>query len=67
MTRTVESLTHYCLNELYLNRITIRSVKENEKSCAIPIRLGYSQEGFSRLLHGKYYDLVNYSKLRKDV
>jgi ribosomal-protein-serine acetyltransferase len=47
----------------------IRAVDENTKSIAIPIRLGFVEEGITReaqLLHGKYRDLVNYSLLRKD-
>ena len=69
MTKTVEKLANYCFDELQLNRITIRAVDENMKSRAIPIRLGFVEEGITReaqLLHGKYRDLVNYSLLRKD-
>lgn len=69
MTTTVQALTDYCFDELQLNRIVIRAAAENNKSCAIPKRLGFVEEGITReaqLLHGNYYDLVNYSLLRRD-
>ncbi|MFD3445650.1 GNAT family N-acetyltransferase [Microbacteriaceae bacterium 4G12] len=69
MTKTVEVLTNYCFDELQLNRVLIRAVTENKKSCAIPVRLGFTKEGITRsaqLLHGNYYDLVNYSLLQAD-
>ncbi|WP_259339653.1 GNAT family N-acetyltransferase [Mesobacillus zeae] len=69
MTRTVNSLIQHCFNELDLNRIIIRAASENTQSCAIPARLGFIEEGILReaqFLHGKYHDLVHYSKLRGD-
>lgn len=69
ITTTVSKLTDYCFDELQLNRITIRAAAENKKSCAIPIRLGFIEEGVAReaqLLHGNYHDLVTFSLLRRD-
>lgn len=69
MTTTVRALTDYCFDELQLNRVMIRAAAENIKSCAIPKRLGFIEEGITReaqLLHGNYHDLVCYSLLRRD-
>lgn len=69
ITTTVSKLKDYCFDELQLNRVTIRAAAENKKSCAIPKRLGFFEEGVAReaqLLHGTYHDLVTYSLLRRD-
>jgi ribosomal-protein-serine acetyltransferase len=70
ITKAVRTVTNYCFKELELNRVLIRAVTENTKSRAIPKRLGFQEEGITRdaqLLHNRYYDVVNYSLLYKDL
>ncbi|MCM3710671.1 GNAT family N-acetyltransferase [Sporosarcina luteola] len=45
MTRACQAVVDYCFNELELNRIEIRTATENQKSAAIPQRLGFQLEG----------------------
>ena len=45
MTKSVEAFVDYALKELQLNRVEIRAAVENEKSRAIPDRLGFQEEG----------------------
>ena len=48
MTRAVKALVGYCFEEFAMNRIEIHVDPENVKSCAIPQRLGFKQEGLLR-------------------
>ncbi|WP_303752625.1 GNAT family N-acetyltransferase, partial [Staphylococcus aureus] len=41
MTQAVEALIKYCFDEIDLNRIEISAAANNEKSQAIPERLGF--------------------------
>jgi len=55
--------------EYGIHRIVIRCARENQKSQAIPIRLGFKREGVLRdaeWLHNRFVDLVIYSKLKVD-
>lgn len=54
MTRAVKALTGYALGELGLNRVEIRMDVENDRSAAIPERLGYTFEGVRH-----QYDYLN--------
>lgn len=69
ITRTVSALLDYLFDELNLNRVQIQCAANNEKSKAIPERLGFLNEGITRegqWLYDHYEDLVNYSLLSKD-
>jgi ribosomal-protein-serine acetyltransferase len=69
MTKTVEFLVRYCHEELDINRVTIRAAVGNEKSRAIPFRLGFHEEGITRaaqFIQGKYHDVISYSLLQAD-
>jgi ribosomal-protein-serine acetyltransferase len=69
MTKSCKALTNYGFNELNLNRIVIKASSKNNKSRAIPEKLGFKQEGILReaeLLYGNYFDLVVYGMIKKD-
>lgn len=69
ITRTVSALLDYLFEELKLNRVQIQCAASNERSKAIPERLGFMNEGITRegqWLYDHYEDLVNYSLLSKD-
>ena len=69
MTRATEALTTYCFEELGMNRIEIRVVPENEKSRAIPERLGYKIEGTLKqyeYLNGQFFDHYIYGMLKAE-
>lgn len=66
MARTSRFLVNYAFNELDLNRVVIRCAVGNDKSAAIPKRLGFTQEGIFRQqqqLNDAFVDLVVYSML----
>lgn len=70
ITRACKVLTDYCFSTLLLNRIEIKCATENIKSQAIPIKLGFKQEGIIRegeLLNGKFVNLYLYSLLNKEI
>ncbi|KMM38453.1 GNAT family N-acetyltransferase [Guptibacillus hwajinpoensis] len=59
MTKSCQEVINYCFNELNLKRIEIRVATGNEKSLAIPHRLGFKKEGClqkSELLYDEYVD-----------
>ncbi len=59
MTKACKALIEYVHNELDINRIEIRVATENNKSKAIPERLGFKNEGHLRKvewLYDKYVD-----------
>ena len=69
MTRSVQALVNYAFFELQLNRIEIRCGVANNKSRAIPERLGFMQEGIVReaeFLNNHFHDLALYGMLAKD-
>jgi ribosomal-protein-serine acetyltransferase len=69
ITRAVKSLLHLAFHDLALNRMEIRCGKENFKSQAIPVKLGFTKEGIMRdgeFLNGKFHDLIVFSLLSKD-
>ncbi len=69
ITKSVASLLHYLFGSLNLNRVEIQCAKNNDKSIAIPERLGFVREGIKRegqWLYDHYEDLVTFSLLSKD-
>jgi ribosomal-protein-serine acetyltransferase len=69
MTEAVRVLTAHALGEWRLNRVEIRVAVGNERSAAIPLRLGFVEEGVLREAerHGdRYLDLRVFSMLARD-
>ncbi len=69
MTRICRTLITYAFNELGLNKVVIRCATGNTRSCAIPKRLGFKQEGILRdaeWLNDHYVDLVVYGLLARE-
>nr|WP_183072773.1 GNAT family protein [Oceanobacillus bengalensis] len=69
MTDAVRALIDYGFYDLGLNRIDIRAAYENNKSRALPERLGFIQEGRIRQtewLYDHYVDHVIYGMLKND-
>jgi ribosomal-protein-serine acetyltransferase len=69
VTEAVRALTAYAFEAWRLNRLEIRVAAGNERSAAIPRRLGFVEEGVLREAerHGDAYkDLVVYSMLAAD-
>ncbi|MGC9943525.1 MAG: GNAT family protein [Verrucomicrobiota bacterium] len=69
MTRSCASLTNYAFAGLGLNRVEIRCAVKNQKSRAIPEKLGFKNEGTVRdgaWLYDKFVDLVTYGMLSRE-
>lgn len=69
MTRAVRAALDIAFTEYGLNRMEIRAAVENQKSRAIPERLGFVQEGIVRdaeWLGTRYVDHVVYGMLKRD-
>jgi len=69
MTTCVKKLIQIAFTKLGINRIQIKVARGNEKSMAIPRRLGFQFEGAERqgeFHHGRYFDLEVYSFLKSD-
>ncbi|MDQ0162102.1 GNAT family N-acetyltransferase [Bacillus alveayuensis] len=69
VTKSVSTVLHYIFEELHLNRVEIRCGVNNNKSRAIPERLGFQKEGVLReeeWLHHQFHDIALYSMLQKD-
>lgn len=69
MTRAVEAFLHHAFVELKLNRLEIRCAVENDRSRAIPERLGFKPEGVLRdaeWLYDHYVDHVIYGQLARE-
>jgi ribosomal-protein-serine acetyltransferase len=66
MTGAVRALVDHALLGWRLNRVEIRAAPENQRSRAIPERLGFRQEGVlreSELIGDRYLDAVVYGML----
>jgi ribosomal-protein-serine acetyltransferase len=66
MTKAVRALVDYAFNVLGLHRIEIATAVGNEKSAAIPVRLGFIHEGVIRSgtkQQGEFVDLKMYAIL----
>lgn len=69
MTKAFKALIEYGFEELGLNRMEVRVAVENEKSRALPERLGFREEGRLRQaewLYDHYVDHVIYGLLAED-
>lgn len=69
MTAAVQALIEFSFTSLKFNRIEIRAATGNEKSRAIPVRLGFTQEGILReaeRVGDTYFDDVVYSLLLRE-
>ena len=69
MTKACRTLITYAFTELGLNRVEIHCAAENIRSCAIPKRLGFTQEGILRdaqWLYDRYVDMVVYGLLARE-
>ncbi|MBP2078665.1 GNAT family N-acetyltransferase [Oceanobacillus polygoni] len=69
ITNVVRALTDYAFTEAQLNRVDIRAAFTNNKSRAIPERLGFKEEGLLRQaewLYDHYVDHVVYGMLASD-
>jgi ribosomal-protein-serine acetyltransferase len=66
MTKACKTLVAYAFDELRLNKVEIRCATNNIRSCAIPQRLGFTQEGIIRQgewLYDHFVDLILYGML----
>ena len=69
MTRACAAFVNHLFRSKDLNRIEILAASGNEKSRAIPLRLGFHSEGVLRqslLLRGRYLDVELFALLRTD-
>ncbi|MBP9700428.1 GNAT family N-acetyltransferase [Candidatus Woesebacteria bacterium] len=69
MTAAVRALVEYVFTKLAFNRVEIRAASGNQKSRAIALRLGFSQEGVLReaeFVGDTFLDSVVYSLLHRD-
>ncbi len=69
MTRCCANLIDYLFRELGLHRVTIQCGTGNQRSCAIPERLGFTREGITRegeWVNDRWLDLVVWSMLERD-
>ena len=70
MTDACRAVVKHLLVEMDLNRVEIHCACRNEKSRAIPRRLGFTLEGTLReaqLLNGEFLDLEVYGMLRREL
>jgi ribosomal-protein-serine acetyltransferase len=69
MTRACRAAVRYACEKLLLNRVTILCATGNQRSRAIPERLGFTEEGTLReaeWLYDHFVDLVVYSLLARE-
>ena len=69
ITRSISSLLDYLFTNMNLNRVQIQCAFNNDKSKAIPEKLGFCNEGITRdgqWLDDHYEDIVTYSLLAVD-
>ena len=66
MTSACRAFIDHAFDEWQLHRVEIHCATGNQRSCAIPERLGFQLEGVLRdaqLVNEKYYDIKVYSML----
>jgi ribosomal-protein-serine acetyltransferase len=69
VTRAVRALTDHAVRTWKLNRVEIRAGVENERSRAIPMRLGFTEEGILReaeRVGDRFVDHVVFAMLASD-
>jgi ribosomal-protein-serine acetyltransferase len=69
MTRCCASMLDYLFDELGLHRVTIQCGVANQRSCAIPQRLGFTRDGITRegeWVNDRWLDLVCWGMLEQD-
>jgi ribosomal-protein-serine acetyltransferase len=69
MTKACRTLVTYAFDELGLNKVEIHCASGNIRSCAIPKRLGFIQEGTLReaeWLYDHFVDLVVFGMLARE-
>jgi ribosomal-protein-serine acetyltransferase len=69
VTASCRAVVTHLLSGMDLNRVSIHCAKENDKSCAVALRLGFAEEGYERdgqLLQGRFHDLRRFAMLKKD-
>jgi ribosomal-protein-serine acetyltransferase len=69
MTKACKTLITYAFNELELNKVSIECATGNSRSCAIPKRFGFVQEGIlrdSEWLYDHYVDHFVFGMLARD-
>jgi ribosomal-protein-serine acetyltransferase len=69
MTKCCEALLDYLFDDLALHRVTIQCGTGNQRSCAIPGRLGFTREGVMReaeWVNDRWVDLVVWGMLSQD-
>ncbi len=69
MTKACSTLVTYAFDELGLHKVEIHCATENIRSCAIPKRLGFTQEGILRdaeWLYDHFVDLVVFGMLARE-
>lgn len=69
MTRVVKALVDYAFEQLLLKRVDIRAASENNRSRAIPERLGFIEEGKIRQaewLYDHFVDHIIYGMLESE-
>ena len=70
VTRATSELVRICFRDYRLHRVEIRCAVDNHRSCAVPKRLGFRQEGLLRgaqLVQGRWLDLLVFGKLAGDA
>ena len=68
-TRCCRAMLDYAFGTMGMHRVEIRCATHNERSCAIPARLGFTREGILReaeWVHDAYHDLVIWSILSSE-
>ena len=69
VTAACRAVVTHLLGDMDLNRVEIHCAVGNEKSCAVALRLGFTEEGMAReaqLLHGTFRDLRRFAMLKRD-
>ncbi|HLX40208.1 MAG TPA: GNAT family protein [Ktedonobacteraceae bacterium] len=69
VTKACKTLLDFVFDEYKLNKVEIHAATGNSRSCAIPERLGFTQEGIIRQaqwLYDHYVDMVIYGLLASE-
>ncbi len=69
MTKACRALMEYAFENVHLHRVEIKAAEKNERSRAIPERLGFQKEGCLRgaeQVNGRHLDVIVYGMLQKE-